>query len=656
MKAITLEILNSFKILRTIFLCLNLFCVEFVSGSSPELDTTADKLDPNYLENFEREQREKALRDPDHKFDSNFEENLKQKGELEESIKGEYDSIYLENERRKEEEKSVPQGEINKGEETGGVLKSSILLFGVTFAGVLIAKSCLKKASSVTFLAAATLYITAEIALFTKFYQDGNKALKNYQQNKYDKRQVGSLEEASKRAKRAADAALAKSIIQSAAAAGFIAASVIAIIEAALDFPKFTGDCFSTGIFPETQIQFLAQSLLNTLIPNTNAKVKFGDIGPLLAGMGIGAAAAVAISSAMSGTLGSSMAGALGSGYTRGAVFAVFGGFAVWSATEAGIAHNKLKKNSSEYKRLAGEARRLKKKGQIIISEDEEIYTREKQSVETISVGPGGKKEEFAPNTCLEGNNIAEDAKADKDCSCRATDTCTKVKLPDLVQDRPDFPGGDTLADAASAFAKSADAIFSGDLKKAQIEGKNAQRLAARLKTYQSDHVDLANKKIVASGGKPLEDWDKLEAKTEKFLIDKVSSSLGSLSSKDRSALAELVPDLGQKSSPKDTSKPAAVALKTKGEGIIDLNINGDTEPIKTGFEFLDEEENEERLLLDQSEVQSQKLKGKSRKLSKGLGKSDEISGRNKDLFKIVTKRYHSSAYQSFFGRKARAP
>ena len=657
MKSITLEILNSFKILRAIFLCLNLFCVEFVSGSSPELDTTADKLDPNYLENFEREQREKALRDPEHKFDSNFQENLKQKEELEANIKGEYDSIYLENEKRKEEQKDVPQGEISKGEETGGLLKSSILLFGVTFAGILIAKSCLKKASSVTFLAAATLYITAEITLFTKFYQDGNKELKAYQENKYDKRQVGSLEEASKRANSAAKAALAKSIIQAAAAAGFIAASVIAIIEAALDFPKFTGDCFSTGVFPETKIQLLAQSLLKALIPNTNAKVEFGTIGPMLAGIGVGAAAAVAISSAMSGALGSSMAGALGSGYTRGAVFAVFGGFATWSATEAGIAYNKLKKNSSEYKRLAGEASRLKKKGQIIISEDEEIYTREKQSVENISTGVGGSKEEFSSNTCLEGNNIAEDAKADKDCSCRATNTCTKVKLPDLEQDRPDFPGGDTLADAASAFAKSADAVFSGDLSKAQIEGKNAQRLAARLKTYNPDYIDLANKKIVASGGKPLEDWDKLEAKTEKFLVDKVSSSLGSLSSKDRSALAELVPDLGRdKSSQKDASKPVVAALKNRGEGIIDLNINSDTEAIKTGFEFLDEEENEERLLLDQSEVQSRKLKGKSSKLSKGLGKSDEISGRNKDLFKIVTKRYHSSAYQSFFGRKASAP
>ncbi len=623
MKAITLKILN------IIFLCLNLFCIELVSGAP----SNAELIQENQL-------------------DPNYEENLKKQEEQEEAIKGEFDEIYLENERRKKEAKAVPQGQIDDGKETGGLLKSSILLFGVTFAGITIAKSCLKKASSVTFLAAATLYITAEIALFTEFYQDGNKALKNYQQNKYDKRQVGSLEEASKRSKRASDAALAKSIIQATAAIGFGVAAVLAILEAAIDFPKFTGDCFSTGVFPETKIQFLAQSLLNALIPDAKAKVKFGTIGPLLAGVGVGAAAAVAISSAMTGALGSSMAGALASGYTRGAIFGVFAGFATWSATEAGLASNKLRKNSKEYKRLAGEASRLKKKGQIIISEDEEIYTKEKQAVENISLGPV-KKDEFSPNTCLEGDNIAEDAKADKDCSCRATNTCTKVKLPDLVQDRPDFPGGDTLADAANAFAKSADAILSGDFGKARIEGKNTQRLAARLKTYKSDYVDLANKKIVASGGKPLEDWDKLEDKTEKFLLDKVSSSLGSLSSKDRSALAELVPDLDPgKSSQKDASQSTAVALKTTGQGTVGLNKG----PIKTGFEFLDEEENKERLFLDQGEAQPLKPKGKAVKSSKGLGESDEIVGRNKDLFKIVTKRYHSSAYQSFFGRKADVP
>ncbi len=266
----TKESLNNFKILRAILICLNLFCTQSISAFDTKAHVSGDELlDPDYLENFEREHTEKGSI-IENKFDSKFRDNLAKKQEQEEAIK---------------EENSIPQGDIDDGKETGGLLKSSILLFGVTFAGITIAKSCLKKASSATFLASATAYITAEIALFGEFYHDGKKALQSYQANKYDKRQFASLEEASRRADRAAKVALAKTIIQSVAATGFAVASILAITEAAVDFPKFTGDCFSTGIFPETQIQFLVQSLFNALIPNAKAKAEFGTIGPLLAGI-----------------------------------------------------------------------------------------------------------------------------------------------------------------------------------------------------------------------------------------------------------------------------------------------------------------------------------------------------------------------------------
>ncbi len=605
MKAITLGKLRFF---RVIFLCLNLFYVEAVlSPLAAEENSTSDA--------------------------------------------GKFHEVHLENLERQREVDSVPQGDVSDGKETGGLLKSSIVLFAVTFAGITIAKSCLKKASSVTFLAAAITYITAEIAFFTEFYQDGKKGLRNYQENKYDKRQVGALDEASKRAKKAADIALAKSIIQATAAAGFLVASVLAITEAAIDFPKFTGDCFSTGIFPETPARRLVQSWLNFLIPDAKAGVKIGTIGPMLAGIGVGAAAAAAITSSMSGALGSSFAGAMGSGYTRGAVFGVFAGFATWSATEAGIASNKLRKNEREYKRLSQEAGRLKKKRQLVVVEEQETTAKQRQSVRNSSQGLGNK-EQSSYDVCLEGQSIGEDAKTDKDCSCRTTNTCTKVQLPSLVQDAPNLPGGDTLANAASAFSNSANAVFSGDLQKAQLEGQNAQRLATRLKTYKSDYVDLANKKIAASGGKPMDNWDELEKKTEKFLTDKVSSALGSLSREDRSALAELAPELkSDKSIQEDIAKNSSdlkqINSQAANADLLGLNIGGDKNPIKTGFEFLDESGDKKRLRAVAGKSHSKKAKGKFS--SSGLRKEDGIAGRNKDLFKIVTKRYHSSAYSSFF-------
>ncbi len=612
------------------------------------------------------------------------------------------------------------EANIQDGLETGGFVKSSILLFAVVFAGITIAKSCLRRASSAVFLVTAFIYVASEIALFSGFYHDGAESLNSYEAQDYDE-QVESLREASDQADKASKVAIAKAVVQALVVLGFVVAAVIAIIESVFDWPKFTGDCFAQndrqkndleyyamitpGFQPSHYIQsakndvealirleemgrfingerssmdlqtaeaksfqFSLASLpdikpllnvsanffANAFFPSAQAGDKGGAAGAMIAALGIGAIAGAAITSSMAGTLGASYAGMMSSGYVRAAVYGVFAGIATWSAAESGVVADELKSNATEYDRLADQISRLTTETESFNAQGSTTAASQHR------LPPGGpdapEQEKLPPTTCFEGKSLADDVQLDSDCSCRETNTCTKSQLPALSQGRPDVPGGSALSDAANSLTRSADAIFSGDINQARLEGENAAQLAARLKKNKAEYIDLANEKIKASGGKPIDDWDELEKKTEQRLIDEVNTAFSKLSDKERAALAKLAPGIAKsKTAKKDSKSTDKSKEKTKkASSLASLGGKGKSYKNKgsgnNGFEFLDEEGKKKRKKIARKLASEKDSKDKSAK-SKGKQQADAgIAGRDQNLFQLITKRYKKSAYRFFFG------
>ena len=422
---------------------------------------------------------------------------------------------------------------LKDGEETGGFVKSSVLLFAVAFAGITVAKKCLRRASSVVFLVSAFLYIASEVALFTRFYHDGKKSLDQFAATEYDE-QVGALKEASKQASKASKIALAKSIIQAVVVVGFLAASIISIIETVFDWPKFTGDCFAS-VHQKTPFLF---TWLDAFIPTAYGAGKGGFAGAMLGALGVGAVAGAAITSAMAGTLGTSYAGIMANGFVRAAVYAVFGGIATWSATESGIVSTELKSNAREYDRLANQLSRVTRTtGEIEIGRTG--AQRGTQALPGYQAGAvtGGSESELPETSCFEGQGLAENTRLDSDCSCKKTNTCTKVHLPNLTKGRPDIPGGGDLAAAAQSLGRSANAILSGDLSSAKLEQSQTAKFAARLKKHKSSYVKIAQEKNPSLNGPDIKDWDSFERKTESTLISEVDNAFSGLSNKEKEAL-----------------------------------------------------------------------------------------------------------------------
>ena len=353
-------------------------------------------------------------------------------------------------------------------EETGGFLKSSIILFAVAFAGIVIAKGCLKKVSSVIFLASALLYIVTEIALFIGFYADANTDVSSYKAQKYNK-QIDALNEASQLSSSAGDVAIAKSVAQALVALGFIVAAAMAIIETLLDWPKFTGDCFSTwNDLPKQELYASVKPFLtklNNFIPiaQVSAADKGGKAAGMIAAMGIGAVAGALIVSAMGTTIGSSFAGIMSNGYTRAAIYGVFAGFATWSAAESGVAASKLKHNSNEFKRLANATKRKTRTNSVDWSKTQ--APGDIQQIDPIVVATNKLPSKNGQSVCVQGQDIANDATLDQDCSCKKDNSCLQIKLPNLKANRPNALQFSTIEDSAQTFAESTNSIFAGDLK-----------------------------------------------------------------------------------------------------------------------------------------------------------------------------------------------
>ena len=549
------------------------------------------------------------------------------------------------------ESEEIKAPHLKKGEDTGGILKTSILLFGITFAGVAIAKKCLKRASSGIFLASAFSYIMAEITLFSGFYTEGKESIKTHKVEGKNDRQVSSIREASKRSKKASQAALAKSIIQGVAGGGFLAASSMSIIETALDWPTYTGSCFAHNDLPSSLPDDPFSRALELLFPRVHAFSKGGELVGMLAAMGIGAAAAAAITASTTGTIKKTFAKVLSNGYSRAAVYAAFAGVAFWSSSDAAKVSDELKHNSREYSRLADD---LSKKSadskKIEATDNGETFTTSEQSISPSSIGTLSVKEKELkiPQNCVKGENLAQ-AQPDEGCLCRQDKTCTQVEFVGLNEKPPTVPEIDSLKEVVGGLSQTTNALFQGDVDQAVLEGKKLNQAVHQLKKKQRDYIKLVEKKEGGPQMTSLEDWDLLTHKTQQYLVKKVQGALQGLPPKDRALLTLLTPGQG---SPKALShgkrvlKSKKFPQKTKGaHGLKDQKGK------RNAFSFLDDEE--DKALIRRGRQKVKIRGGRAGTFTRGKNSSSKaVAKRNGDLFRIISKRYTESAYPLFFPKE----
>lgn len=131
-----------------------------------------------------------------------------------------------------EQDDGVLKVEGNEVKAAGKFLFSNIALFAAGFMAPTLLKSCFNKTSVKIFAASGVLYIANEIGLFTGFNKSINREMVAYLNRGDEDKQIESLETAAKQTRKAKNAAKRRATIAKIAATGFLAATVMAGVEA----------------------------------------------------------------------------------------------------------------------------------------------------------------------------------------------------------------------------------------------------------------------------------------------------------------------------------------------------------------------------------------------------------------------------------------
>lgn len=147
---------------------------------------------------------------------------------------------------QKEEGNGVIKVEGSDIKAAGKFLFSNIALFTAAFVAPSLIKHCMKAMSTKIYMASALLYLVNEIGLFTGFNKSINREMVAYLNRGDEDKQIESLETAAKQTRKAKEAAKRRAMIAKVAAAGFSAATAMALYEIYKETPAGGGSPGST--------------------------------------------------------------------------------------------------------------------------------------------------------------------------------------------------------------------------------------------------------------------------------------------------------------------------------------------------------------------------------------------------------------------------
>jgi hypothetical protein len=511
-----------------------------------------------------------------------------------------------------------------------GLIASTVTLLGVGLVAPLMVMKC-QKPSAFIFAGAGAMYVANEMGLFGKFLRGSKRVLAYFLGRGDEDKQIEALEAAKDETKNAAEAAKKKAQYAKYAAMGMMAAAAVAMFEdkfmattpcfgqAAptvqnLHFEKdfrpdyyvanaktdheayvllqdserfIKGETKSTSLDQWEKIKtfplkgmagFLlgaAKMTTAALFPEVLAKdkkkeEKDNSMTYKMGALGLGLAGAAVIAWKGKAIL-DSASEMLNKGITRAILFGGFGGAAYLAATQTDAAAKKLDERAEEYGRLANELREKTAQQANLTNAkvDQKTTSMLTQSVNGTGIGNSSDQA-----VCFEGKG--DSYTQDVDCSCRSSNTCSKIQLPN-VNSIPGFDPTGVIAQGTSALGATANSLFSGNTAGAETNGAALSQNAAKIRRLRKALQKNFNQQNVKKGGKAI-DFDKAERGAYKKLARDIEATFNKLPQKHKDAVMALSPAIGaqiganQATASKGKAKTNGVSIST-GKGL--TNVGG---------------------------------------------------------------------------------
>lgn len=592
----------------------------------------------------------------------------------------------------------------------GRQLMSNIALIAITASIPLTIKYCPGRASAWAFVAAGTAYIASEVVNWWRY----NKLSKSEELNKKDAAdtQIMALEKAGNQTALAAKAAKTRANLAKVAAAGFMIAAGLSITEQLYETPGRFGACLgatsshgpqapynylnqlkdaqkvlaqttstdqSLMVFREyhrftmgeTQSSSIAEyhqfqntwskemiwqeapeqlettkSLLSIslthmqelILPSAHAR------GGTIISLGIGAAAAALILK-YEGQFLTTMSKIMANGFIRAAVFGGYGLLAFTAAAEIDKESNSLNQKAAEYKSLAQQVKIRTQQIPGMTNQSGQTVTINKIA---MSTGAGEKgKETAAAGLCFTGQKGS--LKPDEKCSCQKTNTCKKSESPIIKYNKLDTQG--VMANGTRSLAKSSNALFSGNLSKANEIAGEMGKNAIRISKLNNSLKRIANTQFKEINRKPI-NWDRLEKAQKNHLIKAVRNGLKGMSNEEKNTLAKFAPALAASSGrPMITEENHTEKKKSPSYKNSALTVNQGTAaatPSNNGLNFSFELE-DEKADADAAQLAAMNANKGVDLTNMEVDAADISEKPDVNLFKIITTRYLKSAYPVLF-------
>jgi len=586
------------------------------------------------------------------------------------------------------------------------MLMSNIALFAATMAAPVLVKQCPKAPSVWIYAGSAALYLANEIGLFTKFKNASDAEMAAYLGRGDEDKQINSLESAADQTENAQKAAKTRALVAGIAAAGFSAATAMALVEnytswvkvgncgpptagatSAIDLPLLLdeayvdvnpklltkdSDNFDFMISYEEQLDFI-QGKKSSLNIDEYYERKAWSAAALNSMTGLKEAFLLATEFTFSALASPTLADEGGTNWSGSGVKAIVGmlgaGAGVIALNSKAIASSKMVKKPLTRAALFGgmsvfaigaafeasnAAKRLGERSDEYKKLANSLRSQVAQSSSTTNQKGLNQVVSGVTSSADKNSNSKDDSQicytgsgttsisVDESCTCVQKRTCKSTNLPDLSK-LPDFAGQTLLTDELKALKTSADSIYSGDLKGANSASTKLGKNAARITKLRESLVGKINKDNIAAGGLGNYDLDKLEDKFQEQLLKKVNDSFNGLSPSQQSSLAGFAPALD----PSDKGNKEEIdSAAPKGKiGAIAATSRGNKSNQGSSWDFnFDDDKN------NGSDPEAAALA----EVMANENDQYEIDGdinddRNKDIFKIITGRYLKSAYPVIF-------
>ncbi|RLA62939.1 MAG: hypothetical protein DRQ89_08175 [Epsilonproteobacteria bacterium] len=370
----------------------------------------------------------------------------------------------------------------------------------------------------------------------------------------------------------------------------------------------------------------------DAVIPPAYASMNAKDVAPKLSAIGIGVSAGI-IKGIMVGVKGAFQATKI-NGWIRAAFYGVELGLMTWFSVESNKTRKEYDRRAKAYEDLHNQLTKLLENRPGF---DPNVRSGIRPPM-VIRQDAESSAFSAADNQCTTGGTGTY--AADSSCSCRETDTCKKVKMPETNFAGFSTPG--VVSGSASMGESMSNQLFGGNLKGAMASANSLGRNAAKIRAVNSKLRDLANKKMVEFGKKPMA-FDTMTSNMGSKLSKGVSDGFNSLSSADQNSLMAAM----------TTRTPAAAKEKEEKAGELKVAATrsgkATTAKKKSIFDFLGGDDKD-----DADEYKRKKLAAGKDLEEKGLeayeDSSKQVSERTgTSIFKIIEIRYMKTAYPIFF-------